>query len=44
VSTVIAAVVLWLSGLFLWSIWPAEGSRILSRKNAKTQSKGAKAY
>ena len=42
--TVITAVVLWLSGLFLWSIWPVEGSGIFSRKGAKTQSKGAKAY
>ena len=35
VLTVITAVVLWLSGLFLWSIWPAEGSGIFSRKRAK---------
>lgn len=35
VLTVIAVVVLWLSGLFLWSIWPAEGSGIFSRKRAK---------
>lgn len=44
VMTVITAVVLWLSGLFLWSIWPAEGSGLFSRRGAKTQSKGAKAY
>jgi hypothetical protein len=42
--TVITAVVLWLSGLFWWSVWPAEGSGIFSRKDAKSQSKGAKAY
>ena len=35
VLTVITAVVLWLSGLFLWSIWPAEGSGIFSRKRVK---------
>lgn len=35
VLTVITVVVLWLSGLFLWSIWPVEGSGIFSRKGAK---------
>lgn len=32
VLTVLTAVVLWLSGLLLWSIWPAEGAGIISRK------------
>lgn len=32
VLTVLTAVVLWLCGLLLWSIWPAEGSGIFSRK------------
>lgn len=32
VLTVVTAVVLWLCGLLLWSIWPAEGSGIFSRK------------
>ena len=44
VLTVITAVVLWLSGLMLWSIWPAEGLTNFSREGSKTQSKGAKAY
>jgi hypothetical protein len=35
VLTLITAAVLWLSGLFLWSIWPAEGAGIFSRKGAK---------
>ena len=35
VLTVITAAVLWLSGLLLWSIWPAEGLRSISRKGAK---------
>ena len=44
VLTVITALVLWLSGLLLWSIWPAEGLTNFSREASKTQSKGAKAY
>lgn len=35
VLTVVTAVILWLSGLLLWSIWPAEGVRKFSRKGAK---------
>ena len=35
VLTIVTAVVLWLCGLFLWNIWPAEGSGIFSRKRAK---------
>jgi hypothetical protein len=35
VLTVVTAAVLWLSGLVLWSVWPAEGLRSLSRKGAK---------
>src|SRR5215207_485628 len=35
VLTVVTAAVLWLSGLLLWSVWPAEGLRSLSRKGAK---------
>ena len=42
--TVITAAVLWLSGLLLWSIWPAEGLSNTSREGAKTQGKRAKAY
>lgn len=33
--TVVTAAVLWLSGLLLWSIWPADGLRSVSRKGAK---------
>ena len=42
--TVVTAAVLWLSGLLLWSIWPAEGLGNISREGAKTQRKRAKAY
>jgi hypothetical protein len=42
--TVVTAAVLWLSGILLWSIWPAEGRRNITRETAKTQSKRAKAY
>ena len=35
VLTVVTAVILWLSGLLLWSIWPAEGVRKFSRNGAK---------
>ena len=33
--TVVAAAILWLSGLLLWSIWPTNGLRSVSRKGAK---------
>jgi len=32
VLTVVTAVTLWLCGLFLWCIWPAEGAGVFSRK------------
>jgi hypothetical protein len=33
--TLVTAAVLWLSGLLLWSIWPANGLRSVSHKGAK---------
>ena len=35
VLTVVTVAVLWLSGLLLWSLWPADGLRSISRKGAK---------